>query len=189
MHKISITRLIDRYWYQCAGYQLICLTISSITLATSQHTWPQWRHVVRTRHTCRWWTLRWEEVLILAGSVTVTTVHWFLDGLSGILLLHQHVVHNLILTLWCRVTKVQCVDIVDIGKRISASHIHVILLTILTLRAGGASTPIFGLRAALRVHIWHSERPPAFKLYMVLRACPAFNPYLALRAPLPPLWS
>ena len=36
-----------------------------------------------------------------------------------------------------------------------------ILPTILTLRAGGgASTPIFGLRAALRVHIWHSERPP-----------------------------
>merc|ERR1711949_144947 len=25
--------------------------------------------------------------------------------------------------------------------------------------------------------------PPAFKLYMVLKACPAFNPYLAFRAP------
>ena len=35
----------------------------------------------------------------------------------------------------------------------------------------------------LSTHIWHSERPPAFKLYMVLRACPAFNPYLAFRAP------
>ena len=141
MHKISITRLIDRYWYQCADYQLICradyqlicLTISSITLATSQHTWPQWGHVVRTRHTCRWWTLRWEEVLILAGSVTVTTVHWFLDGISGILLLHQHVVHNLILTLWCRVTKVRCVDIVDIGKRISTSHITSSQLWIIVL--------------------------------------------------------
>ena len=36
----------------------------------------------------------------------------------------------------------------------------------------------------LSTHIWHSERPPAFKLYMVLRACPAFNPYFAFRAPL-----
>ena len=31
--------------------------------------------------------------------------------------------------------------------------------------------------------------PPTFKLYMVLKACPAFNPYLGLRAPLPPLSS
>ena len=112
---------------------------------------------------------------------------------------------------------------------------HVILLTILTLRAGGRFNfhfwtqsgapspylafrapprfqaiygvesvprfqPIFGIRSApppafklymvlkacpppLSTHIWHSERPPAFKLYMVLRACPAFNPYLAFRAP------
>ena len=49
-------------------------------------------------------------------------------------------------------------------------------------RAGGALTPIFRLRA-LQVHIWHSERPSALNLYMVLRACPAFNPYLAFRAP------
>ena len=49
-------------------------------------------------------------------------------------------------------------------------------------RAGGALTPIFRLRAALQVHIWHSERPSALNLYMVLRACPAFNPYLAFRA-------
>ena len=42
----------------------------------------------------------------------------------------------------------------------------------------------FRLRAALRVHIWHSERPSALNLYMVLRACPAFNPYFAFRAPL-----
>ena len=35
--------------------------------------------------------------------------------------------------------------------------------------------PIFGTQSA---------PPPAFKLYMVLKACPpAFNPYLALRAP------
>ena len=52
-------------------------------------------------------------------------------------------------------------------------------------RAGGALTPIFRLRAALQVHIWHSERPSALNLYMVLRACPAFNPYLAFRAPPP----
>ena len=51
-------------------------------------------------------------------------------------------------------------------------------------RAGGALTPIFRLRAALQVHIWHSERPSALNLYMVLRACPAFNPYFAFRAPL-----
>ena len=50
-------------------------------------------------------------------------------------------------------------------------------------RAGGALTPIFRLRAALQVHIWHSERPSALNLYMVLRACPAFNPYFAFRAP------
>ena len=37
-------------------------------------------------------------------------------------------------------------------------------------RAGGALTPIFRLRAALQVHIWHSERPSALNLYMVLRA-------------------
>ena len=55
-------------------------------------------------------------------------------------------------------------------------------------RAGGALTPIFRLRAALQVHIWHSECPSALNLYMVLRACPAFNPYLAFRAP-PPLSS
>ena len=52
------------------------------------------------------------------------------------------------------------------------------------------------MRAPLSTHICHSERPspcfraifgiwsappPAFKLYMVLKACPpAFNPYLAL---------
>ena len=30
-------------------------------------------------------------------------------------------------------------------------------------RAGSASTPIFRLRAALRVHIWHSERPSAVR--------------------------
>ena len=51
-------------------------------------------------------------------------------------------------------------------------------------RAGAALTPIFRLRAALQVHIWHSERPSALNLYMVLRACPAFNPYFAFRAPL-----
>ena len=45
---------------------------------------------------------------------------------------------------------------------------------------------IYGVESVpppLSTHIWHSERPPAFKLYMVLRACPAFNPYLAFRAP------
>ena len=50
---------------------------------------------------------------------------------------------------------------------------------------------IYGVESVpppLSTHIWHSERPPAFKLYMVLRACPAFNPYLAFRAP-PPLSS
>ena len=56
--------------------------------------------------------------------------------------------------------------------------------TILTLRAwgrfdsniwtqSGAPSPYLAFRA-----------PPAFKLYMVLKACPAFNPYLAFRAPL-----
>ena len=50
-------------------------------------------------------------------------------------------------------------------------------------RAGGALTPIFRLRVALQVHIWHSECPSALNLHMVFRACPAFNPYLAFRAP------
>ena len=84
----------------------------------------------------------------------------------------------------------------------------ILLPMILRLGATPASTPIFRLRAALRVHIWHSERPPlssyiwcwkraplsthiwhserpppAFKLYMVLRAPPALKPYLAFRAP------
>ena len=49
-------------------------------------------------------------------------------------------------------------------------------------RAGGALTPIFRLRAALQVHIWHSERPSALNLYMVLRACPAFKLYFVLKA-------
>ena len=69
-------------------------------------------------------------------------------------------------------SKTRCITIArSLDGRLQVK-IHVILLTILTLGAGGALTPIFGLRAALRVHIWHSERPPAFKLYMVLKACP-----------------
>ena len=84
-----------------------------------------------------------------------------------------------------------------------------ILLTILTLRAGGrfdssfltqsgAPSPYLALRAPPRFqaiygiesvprfqHIFgiRSAPPPAFKLYMVLKAWPAFNPYLAFRAP------
>ena len=42
----------------------------------------------------------------------------------------------------------------------------------------------FAGQPPLRIHIWHSECPSALNLHMVLRACPAFNPYLAFRAPL-----
>ena len=93
---------------------------------------------------------------------------------------------------------------------LSVSILHVILLTILTLRAGGrfdshfwtqsgAPSPYLAFRAPPRFQAIYgvesvprfqpifgirSAPPPAFKLYMVLKACPpAFNPYLALRAP------
>ena len=42
-------------------------------------------------------------------------------------------------------------------------------------RAGGALTPIFRLRAALQVHIWHSERPPRFQAIFCVESGPKFS--------------
>ena len=66
---------------------------------------------------------------------------------------------------------------------------HVILLTILTLGAGGRFDSHFWTQSGAPSPYLAFRAPPAVKLYMVLKACPAFNPYLALRAPLPPLSS
>ena len=65
----------------------------------------------------------------------------------------------------------------------SVSHIHVILLTILTLGAGGRFDSHFWTQSGAPSPYLAFRAPPAFKLYMVLKACPAFNPYLAFRAP------
>ena len=74
-------------------------------------------------------------------------------------------------------------------KMLSPSVSHVILLTILTLGAGGRFDFHFWTQSGAPSPYLAFRAPPAFKLYMVLKACPAFNPYLALRAPLPPLSS
>ena len=61
--------------------------------------------------------------------------------------------------------------------------------TILTLRAGGRFDSHFWTQSGAPSPYLAFRAPPAFKLYMVLKACPAFNPYLAFGAPLPPLSS
>ena len=51
-------------------------------------------------------------------------------------------------------------------------------------RAGGALTPIFRLRAALQVHIWHSERPSALNLYIIygVESVPRFQPIFCIQS-------
>ena len=80
-----------------------------------------------------------------------------------------------------------CILLYDVSPRLS--YQHVILLTILTLGAGGRFDSHFWTQSGAPSPYLAFRAPPAFKLYMVLKACPAFNPYLALRAPLPPLSS
>ena len=58
--------------------------------------------------------------------------------------------------------------------------------TILTLGAGGRFDSHFWTQSGALSPYLAFRAPPAFKLYMVLKACLAFKPYLAFRAPLPP---
>ena len=62
-------------------------------------------------------------------------------------------------------------------------QIHVILLTILTLGAGGRFDSHFWTQSGALSPYLAFRASPAFKLYMVLKAFPALKPYLAFRAP------